>query len=108
MASVKPVRNWVIVVDDRMIPLPAQQFMSKRAGSITMEVPGNHAIYVSNARAVANLISVASPTQARQHDNFGLCHHPLSMLLAAERLFKMSPLITTIHARLMMGKMNRE
>jgi len=51
---------YLLVTDDRMIPLPAQQFMSQRAGSTTMQVPGSHAIYVSNPRAVANLIETAA------------------------------------------------
>jgi pimeloyl-ACP methyl ester carboxylesterase len=50
---------YLLVTDDRMIPLPAQQFMCKRAGSTATQVPGNHAIYVSNPRAVASLIETA-------------------------------------------------
>jgi hypothetical protein len=34
--------------------------MSTRAGSTVVEVPGSHAIYVSNARAVAALIKQAA------------------------------------------------
>jgi hypothetical protein len=34
--------------------------MSKRAGSTAVEVPGSHAIYVSNPRAVAVLIEQAA------------------------------------------------
>jgi pimeloyl-ACP methyl ester carboxylesterase len=51
---------YLLVTDDQMIPLPAQQFMSKRAGSTTTQVPGSHAIYVSNPRAVATLIETAA------------------------------------------------
>ena len=51
---------YLLVTDDKMIPLPAQQFMSKRAGSTTTEVPGSHAIYVSNPSAVAKLIETAA------------------------------------------------
>jgi pimeloyl-ACP methyl ester carboxylesterase len=51
---------YLLVTDDKMIPLPAQQFMSKRAGSTTAEVPGSHAIYVSNPGAVAALIKKAA------------------------------------------------
>jgi pimeloyl-ACP methyl ester carboxylesterase len=51
---------YLLATDDQMIPLPAQQFMSKRAGSTTMQVPGSHAIYVSNPRAVATLIETAA------------------------------------------------
>jgi len=49
--------SWYLLVrDDRMIPYAAQQFMAKRAGATTAEVPGSHAIYVSNPEAVAALI----------------------------------------------------
>jgi pimeloyl-ACP methyl ester carboxylesterase len=49
--------SWYLQVrDDRMIPYPAQQFMAKRAGATVAEVPGSHAIYVSNPKAVAALI----------------------------------------------------
>jgi hypothetical protein len=43
-----------------MIPYPAQQFMAKRAGATVVEVPGSHAIYVSNPKAVAALIEQAA------------------------------------------------
>jgi pimeloyl-ACP methyl ester carboxylesterase len=53
--------SWYLrVTDDRMIPIAAQRFMSERAGSRTSEVPGSHAIYVSNPRAVATLIETAA------------------------------------------------
>jgi len=34
--------------------------MAKRAGATVVEVPGSHAIYVSNAKAVATLIEQAA------------------------------------------------
>jgi pimeloyl-ACP methyl ester carboxylesterase len=53
--------TWYLEVrDDRMIPHPAQQFMSRRAGAIIAEVPGSHAIYVSNPKAVAGLVEQAA------------------------------------------------
>jgi pimeloyl-ACP methyl ester carboxylesterase len=53
--------SWYLLVrDDRMIPYPAQQFMAKRAGATFVEVPGSHAIYVSNPNAVAGLIEQAA------------------------------------------------
>jgi pimeloyl-ACP methyl ester carboxylesterase len=53
--------SWYLrVTDDRMIPIAAQRFMSERAGSTTTEVPGSHAIYVSNPRAVATLVETAA------------------------------------------------
>jgi pimeloyl-ACP methyl ester carboxylesterase len=53
--------SWYLVaMDDKMIPPPAQRQMSNRAGSTVVEVPGSHAIYVSNPRAVAALIEQAA------------------------------------------------
>ena len=53
--------SWYLVVtEDRMIPPPAQKFMSQRAGSTVKEVGGSHAIYVSNPRAVADIIEEAA------------------------------------------------
>jgi len=52
--------SWYLVAtDDKMIPPPAQRFMSKRAGSTVVEVAGSHAIYVSQPNAVAALIETA-------------------------------------------------
>jgi pimeloyl-ACP methyl ester carboxylesterase len=53
--------SWYLVVtDDRMIPVAAQRAMSQRAGATVVEVPGSHAIYVSNPKAVAALIAKAA------------------------------------------------
>ena len=52
--------SWYLVAtDDRMIPPPAQRFMSERAGSAVSEVSGSHAIYVSQPQSVAALIEMA-------------------------------------------------
>ena len=51
---------YLIATEDRMIPPPAQRFMSQRAGSKVVEVAGSHAIYVSQPEAVANLIEEAA------------------------------------------------
>lgn len=51
---------YLITTDDKMIPPPAQHFMSKRAGSTTVEVKGSHAVYVSKPEAVAALIEKAA------------------------------------------------
>jgi pimeloyl-ACP methyl ester carboxylesterase len=49
--------SWYLVAtDDRMIPPPAQRAMSQRAGATVVEVPGSHAIYVSQPAEVARLI----------------------------------------------------
>jgi pimeloyl-ACP methyl ester carboxylesterase len=53
--------SWYLVAtDDRMIPPPAQRFMSKRAGATVVERPGSHAIYVSQPEAVASVIKNAA------------------------------------------------
>ena len=51
---------YLIVTEDKMIPPDAQRFMSKRAGSTLAEVKGSHAIYVSQPKAVADLIEQAA------------------------------------------------
>ena len=51
---------YLLVTEDRMIPPPAQRFMSERARSTVVEVAGSHAIYVSQPNAVAALIKQAS------------------------------------------------
>jgi pimeloyl-ACP methyl ester carboxylesterase len=53
--------SWYLVTtEDKMIPPDAQRFMSKRAGSTVVEVKGSHAIYVSQPKAVADLIQSAA------------------------------------------------
>jgi pimeloyl-ACP methyl ester carboxylesterase len=53
--------SWYLVAtDDKMIPVPAQRFMSKRAGSTVVETAGSHAIYVSRPKEVAALIKRAA------------------------------------------------
>jgi len=51
---------YLIATEDKMIPPPAQQFMSKRAGSTVVEIKGSHAVYVSKPEAVATLIEKAA------------------------------------------------
>ena len=53
--------SWYLVAtEDKMIPPPAQRFMSGRAGSKVVEVAGSHAIYVSQPNTVAKLIETAA------------------------------------------------
>jgi pimeloyl-ACP methyl ester carboxylesterase len=62
---VKP--SWYLVAtDDRMIPPPVQRSMSERAGATVVEVPGSHAIYVSQPQAVANLIKQAAEASSTE------------------------------------------
>ena len=56
---IKP--SWYLVAtDDRMIPPPAQRAMADRAGSAVSEVAASHSIYVSQARATADVIKQAA------------------------------------------------
>jgi pimeloyl-ACP methyl ester carboxylesterase len=53
--------SWYLVTtEDKMIPADAQRAMSKRAGSTVVEIKGSHAIYVSQPKAVADLIEQAA------------------------------------------------
>ncbi len=57
--------SWYLVTtEDRMIPPPAQRFMSQRAGSTVVEATGSHAIYVSQPSAVAVVIKQAASAVA--------------------------------------------
>jgi hypothetical protein len=56
----------LIATDDKMIPPPAQRFMSERAGSTVAEAPGSHAIYVSQPDAVAKLIKQAARAASKK------------------------------------------
>jgi pimeloyl-ACP methyl ester carboxylesterase len=53
--------SWYLVsTEDRMIPPDAQRAMSTRAGSTVTEVKGSHSVYVSQPKAVAELIVKAA------------------------------------------------
>jgi pimeloyl-ACP methyl ester carboxylesterase len=51
---------YVVATEDRMIAPDAQRGMSKRAGSHVVEVKGSHSVYVSQAKAVADVIAKAA------------------------------------------------
>jgi pimeloyl-ACP methyl ester carboxylesterase len=51
---------YMVATDDRMIPPPAQRAMAERAGATVTEAPGSHSIYLSQPRAVADLIRRAA------------------------------------------------
>jgi hypothetical protein len=57
----KSKSSWyLLTTEDRMIPPPAQRFMSQRAGSTVVEAAGSHSIYVSQPNAVAAIIKQAA------------------------------------------------
>jgi pimeloyl-ACP methyl ester carboxylesterase len=51
---------YLLTTEDRMIPPDAQRAMSKRAGATVVEVKGSHAVYISQPRAVTDLIEQAA------------------------------------------------
>jgi pimeloyl-ACP methyl ester carboxylesterase len=58
--------SWYLVAtDDKMISAATQRQMANRAGATVVEVPGSHAIYVSNPRAVVVLIEQAADANSR-------------------------------------------
>jgi len=58
-------QSWYLVAtDDKMIPPDAQRAMSKRAGATVVEVKGSHSVYVSQPKAVADLIEQAAKSVA--------------------------------------------
>jgi pimeloyl-ACP methyl ester carboxylesterase len=60
-AAWRSKRSWYLVTtEDRMIPPPAQQMMSGRAGSTVEEVAASHSVYVSQPEAVAAIIEKAA------------------------------------------------
>lgn len=59
--------SWTLIpTEDRIIPPAAQRGMAARARASVTEVPGSHAIYVSNPQAVAAQIEqAATATKAK-------------------------------------------
>ena len=51
---------YLIATDDKMIPPDAQRAMATRARATISEAKGSHAVYVSQPRAVADLIDKAA------------------------------------------------
>jgi pimeloyl-ACP methyl ester carboxylesterase len=51
---------YLIAKDDKMIPPQAQRGMSQRINASVVEVAGSHAVYVSQPKAVADLIKKAA------------------------------------------------
>ena len=60
-AAWKTRRTWyVLSKDDRIIPPAAQRQMAMRAGAAITEVAGGHAVYISQPKAVAEVIEAAA------------------------------------------------
>lgn len=57
--KVKP-SYYLVTTDDKMIPPQAQRGMSKRINASVVEVASSHAVYMSQPKAVADLIKKAA------------------------------------------------
>jgi pimeloyl-ACP methyl ester carboxylesterase len=51
---------YLLTTEDHMIPEPAQRMMSERAGSTVAEIAAAHTVYVSQPKAVADMIRQAA------------------------------------------------
>jgi len=51
---------YLVATEDKMIPPPAQRAMAGRAKAQVTEVPGSHAVYVSNPAAIAAIVEKAA------------------------------------------------
>ncbi len=57
----KSLPSWYLVcTDDKMIPPPAQEFMSKRMNATVRSVASSHCPFISHPEAVADIISLAA------------------------------------------------
>jgi pimeloyl-ACP methyl ester carboxylesterase len=57
----KTIPSWYLVcTDDKMIPPPAQEFMSKRMNSTVRSVASSHCPFMSHPEAVADIIALAA------------------------------------------------
>jgi len=73
--------SWYLVAtDDRMIPPPAQRFMSKRAGATVVESAGSHAIYMSRPEDV-----LRSSGRLRTRDG-GECYRGRASIAGADHV----------------------
>ena len=61
VAAWKTKNSWYIVAtDDKMIPPDAERGMAKRANAQVTEIKASHAVYISRAAEVANVIQKAA------------------------------------------------
>jgi hypothetical protein len=65
-AAWRQKKSWALVATrDRNINPDLERSMAKRAGSETIEVPGSHAVYVSEPKEVAGFIERAAKASAQ-------------------------------------------
>jgi pimeloyl-ACP methyl ester carboxylesterase len=58
--------SWYIVAtEDQTIPPDAERFMAKRAGAKVTEIKGSHVVFISQPKAVADVIEIAAKGAAK-------------------------------------------
>jgi pimeloyl-ACP methyl ester carboxylesterase len=61
VAAWKTKKSWyVVATEDKMIPPDAERGMAKRANALVTEIKASHAVYISHAGEVANVIQKAA------------------------------------------------
>jgi pimeloyl-ACP methyl ester carboxylesterase len=62
----KHIPSWYLYcTEDRMIPLPAQEFMAKRMNATTQSVAASHAPFFSKPQAVAEIVALAAESVSK-------------------------------------------
>jgi pimeloyl-ACP methyl ester carboxylesterase len=66
-AAWKSKPSWyAVATEDHKINPDFERYMAKRAGSNTVEIKGSHAVYVSQPRAIAELIEKAATSVSKE------------------------------------------
>jgi len=67
-AAWKSKKSWYIVsTEDKMIPPDAERGMAKRANAQVTEIKSSHAVYISHASEVANVIKKAAEVKVLEN-----------------------------------------
>jgi pimeloyl-ACP methyl ester carboxylesterase len=62
----KTKKSWYIVAtEDQTIPPDAERFMAKRAGATITEIKASHLVFMSQAKAVADVIEAAAKASGK-------------------------------------------
>ncbi len=65
-AAWKTKPSWyIIATDDQTVPIEGARFMAKRANSKVKEIKASHAVYVSQAKEVADVIAQAAKESSK-------------------------------------------
>jgi pimeloyl-ACP methyl ester carboxylesterase len=66
-AAWKSKPSWyVVATEDQTIPPDAERFMAKRAGAKVTEIKGSHVVFISQPKAVADVIDTAAKNAGKK------------------------------------------